>query len=154
MDRLSKQEQEIFSIGVDETAKAYLLETARWTKFIAIFLLIVSGLMILLGLGVAVMLGNSNDSSNPMLAALGGVGLAVIYIFFFGLYIYPTWALYKFSKLTNASMNTANQQQFNEALRYQKNMYKYTGILLIIVLALYGISFIFGVIAVIMAGGA
>jgi hypothetical protein len=153
MDRLFKQEQEIFSIGVDETAKAHLLETARWTKFIAIFFFIMSALLVVLGLVVAVVLGNSNDTSNPVLALLGGVGLAVVYIFFVGLYVYPTWALFKFSKLTNAAMQTSNQQQFNEALKYQKNMYKYMGVLLIIVLALYGISFVLGVIGALMSGG-
>jgi hypothetical protein len=154
MDRLFKQEQEIFSIGLDETAKAYLLETARWAKFLAIFFFIVSAILVALGIGLALVLGNSADFGNPMLTAMGGFGLAVIYIFFIGIYVYPMWALFKFAKLTNAAMQTANQQQFNEALKYQKNMFKYMGILMIIVMALYGVSFVLGLLGALMSGGA
>lgn len=152
MDKLFRQETEIFSLGVDETAKAHLLETARWAKFLAILFIIVSAIMILLGIFTAVSLGSMNSAQNPLFGLLGGIGFAVLYFVFVGIYIYPVIALYQYSKLTNLSIRTSNQQQFNEALRYQRNMYKYMGVLMIIILSLYGISMVFGLIAVVMSG--
>ncbi|RYD54774.1 MAG: hypothetical protein EOP56_18155 [Sphingobacteriales bacterium] len=147
MDRLFKQDQEIFSFGIDEVGKAHLLETARWSKFLAILFIIVSAIMVLFGVFAAFMIGNLGGDGNELIAGLGGVGFAIFYFLFLGIYMYPVWALYKFSKLTRLAVNTSNQQVFNDALRYQRNMYKYIGILTIIVISLYGISFVLMAIA-------
>lgn len=139
-DRLFRQEQEIFSLNVDETAKAHLLETARWSKFLAV-------LSMILTIVLFVFIIISLTLSSSTLGALGSTGSAMVglasavvgLLFFAAIYFYPIWALFKFAKLTKSGILTANQQEFNEGLRFQKGLYKYIGILTIIVLALYGI---------------
>ena len=47
-----KREEGIFHLGIDETARAYMLETSRWAKFLALIGLILTG-MLSIGLVVA-----------------------------------------------------------------------------------------------------
>lgn len=150
VDRLFRQQDEsIFSLGVDEVAKAYLLETARWTRFLAVLYLIVSGLLMIGGILTAFAIGNS--ANNAIAAAGIGFGMVLAYVLFFAIYFYPVWALYKFSKLIKASLQVSNQQQFNEALKYQKNMFKYLGVLTIVLLSIYGISIVFMLIGIVFS---
>lgn len=152
-DRLFGQDQSIFAIQVDEVAKHHLLETARWTKFLAILFMIVTCLMIVFGVIAAMAIGSLAENAFAGSGMSPGV-MVFVYLFLFGLYIYPVIALYKFSKLMKSAVLTGNQHEFNDALRHQKGMYKYMGILTIIVLSLYGIAIVFGVIAAAIAAAA
>lgn len=150
VDRLFRQQGEsIFSLGVDEVAKAHLLETARWTRFLAVLYLIVTGLLLIGGILTAFAIGNS--ANNAITAAGIGIGMVLVYVLFIAIYFYPVWALYKFSRLMKESLQIANQQQFNEALKYQKNMFKYLGVLVIVLLSVYGISIVFMLIGVVFS---
>ena len=58
MGLFNDKQESIFDFGIDETAKAYLLETARWGKFLAIISLVSAFLvMVLTFAAVAVGLG-------------------------------------------------------------------------------------------------
>jgi hypothetical protein len=74
----------------------------------------------------------------------------VVYILVVCLYFYPVFALLKFSNLIKPAVQAANKEQFNNAFRYLKNMFKYIGILTIIFLSFYGIAIIFAVIGIAM----
>ncbi|PZF73350.1 DUF5362 family protein [Taibaiella soli] len=123
---------DIFHLEIDETAKASMLETARWSKFLTIVFFIFFGLLIL-GL---VIVGVSIASVGPNTSQALGLLYGTIAIF---LYVYPVYALFRFSTLLKTGIRTANQEIFNRALNYQKNMFKYMGILTIIGLVIYGL---------------
>jgi hypothetical protein len=140
------QQNDIFKLEVDITAKSYMLETARWAKFLAILGFIFMGL----GLIFVIFMGSFMTSLGGLYGAMSSSILIVYMLLFIGLYFYPVYALLKFSSLVKPALQTANQQQFNEALKYLKNMYKYIGILMIVILALYGVGIIFGIIGAAM----
>lgn len=129
--------------GLDERSRAYLLETTRWTKFLSIFGFILIGLMLILLL-IMLVAGSSFSAYSGELEAVGVVVAVIIMIIFLALYTYPVYALWKFTNNMKSGINTNNQEQIVEAFRYQKNMYRFMGILLIIVLAFYLLGFIFG----------
>lgn len=135
----NKYGADIFHLEIDETAKASMLETARWSKFLTIVFFIFFGLLVL-GWAV-VMFANIGDSISQILGLFYGL-IAI------GLYVYPVYALYKFSTLLKLGVSTANQEQFNLALNYQKNMFKYMGILTIVGLVLYGLILLFALIGI------
>lgn len=135
--------QDIFNLGVDEEARAHLLETARWTKFIAIIGFVILGLLILvgilMGLGLSVA-SQMYDTAN--LGSAFGTAMMVMYLVLSLLYFFPILYLYKFSVLIKPAIHTGNQQQFNLALSYQKRMYKFIGIMLLVVFGLYAVMII------------
>ncbi len=123
--------------GLDEQSKAYLLETTRWTKFLAIMGFIFIGLLIIVALAFLVAGSALSAYSSSGLALLGATGGSIFFLVIIALYVYPVYALWKFSTNMKSGINMANQEQIIEGFRYQKNMYRFMGILMIIVLAFY-----------------
>lgn len=150
MDSFGNKQEEIFSFGIDEVAKAHMLETARWGKFLAIISFIGLGLLVLVGILSGFIL-SATGQSNVFTAGVG-IGMTMVYLLIAALYFYPTWALFQFSKLSKQAILTSNQQQFNESQRYLKNIFKFLGIMAIIVLAIYGLAIVFIIIGAAVAG--
>jgi hypothetical protein len=148
MDYFNQNKPEIFTLEVDESTKSTLLEMSRWTKFLAILGFVMLGLMILAG----IILGIVMTQYTAMAAAIPGIGssaILLIYVVLAALYFYPTFALYKYSTGMKAALNNNDKPGFNKALVYLKNMFKYIGIIMIVILCLYGLIIIFGVITTI-----
>jgi hypothetical protein len=129
--------------GLDETSKAYLLETTRWTKFLSILGFIFIGFMILFLL-IMMVAGSALSAYSPGMETFGVLGAVIVMILLVAFYFYPIYALWKFSTNMKSGINTNNQEQITEGFRYQKNMYRFLGIVAIIILALYLLIFIFG----------
>lgn len=121
-------------IQIDHVSRAYILETVRWTKFLAILGFIFLGLMLLFGFFTTIIAAGS--------ASLGLLTGSWI-LFIAAVYFYPIYALVKFSNNMKTAMNASSQLHFNEGLRYQKSMYKYIGIITIITLILYMLGILF-----------
>ncbi|HTM64831.1 MAG TPA: hypothetical protein VL093_00780 [Flavipsychrobacter sp.] len=139
--------KDLFNLTIDEEAKAQLLETVRWTKFIAIIGFVFLGLLLLLAIAVGA--GFSMMTEVSGMRGLGGalgVGMMIMYLLIALLYFFPIYYLYKYSILIKPAIHSGNQEQFNLALSYQRRMYKFIGVLFLILLVLYAIIFIFGII--------
>lgn len=121
-------------IQIDHISRAYILETVRWTKFLAILGFIFIGLMLFIGLSSIMLV--AAGSSLSIVAGLWMLLAAAIYL-------YPIYALIRFSSNMKMAMNASSQLHFNEGLRYQKSMYKYIGIITIITLILYLLATLF-----------
>ncbi len=141
----SSHDRDIFKIEIDEHGKSLFLEMARWTKFLAVLGFVFTALMLLVGIGLL--------SSNAMSAIYGdkfaGAGSAVaatmffVYIVIGALYVYPIVCLYRYSTAIKTAMQTSNQQLFNVAVNHLKHMFKFIGILALIIIIIYGIILIF-----------
>jgi len=136
---------DIFENGLNEQSKAYLLETTRWTKFLAIVGFIGLGFLVIAALVIMTM-GSYFSGAIPGLSSIGGVlgsiGIGLIYLIIAAFYFYPMYSLFKFSTKMKLGIRTNNQETITEAFRHQKNMYKFMGILMIIVLCFYLLIFI------------
>ncbi len=140
-----QQEVNIFESSMDETAKAHLLETTRWTKFLAIMGFIATAFIILMALFM-LMFG----AVLPSYSGVGAVGSALYFLVMAALYFYPAWALIRFSSLMKRGINTNNQEMINDGLRHQKNMYRYLGILTIILLVFVLLMFVIAGVGIMM----
>lgn len=152
MEQYNRNEEGIFHMGIEERGKAYMLEISRWAKFLSIIGLIIAGFLFLAMLFV--LLGASEISRQ--LGSLYGVGAGVGIFFFYLLILlivfYPSITLLKFANKVKLALNTANQDMFNEALRNLKNTFKFWGIYVIVMLAIYGLSILFVIITAAVAG--
>jgi hypothetical protein len=140
---MEQNDTNIFEHGLDETAKAHLLETTRWTKFLAIMGFIFTGLFIIVALAVMTM--GSMFSSYPGMGGLGagmGIGIGFVYLVVAVIYLYPVYSLFKFSSCMKKGIHTGSQDLITDAFRYQKNMYRFIGIIMIILIVVYLLIFV------------
>jgi len=141
MDLRDNQTQDIFHLEVDEIAKSTMLEMSRWTKFMAILGFIAIGIFIVFAFFL-VLGASSLPMYNSTFTSLNSIGIAIYFVVVAALEFYPIYALIKYSTNIKSALHTANQEQFNTALKYLKNMFKYMGIMAIIALAFYGLAII------------
>jgi len=133
----SPERKDLFSLQVDDTAKAYLLDTARWTRFLAIVGFVMLTLLVIFGIFGTLYLKDIMAAQGKPISA--GVIMSVN-IVFSGLYCFPTWYLFQFSRKIKASMQVQDAVQFNDALKYLRNCFRFMGIMVLILLAIYALA--------------
>jgi Na+-transporting NADH:ubiquinone oxidoreductase subunit NqrD len=130
------EENNILNITLEGPGKTYLLQAARWAKLVSVFLFIALGVLIVVG----VLMGNavaSALSQRPIDEAakgvLTGTAVGLISIITAVFYIYPTYALFRFSGRIRPAILNGDKDRFDTALRYLRNMFRYFGIMIIVV---------------------
>ena len=125
------------SAGLSELAIEMLRQTRPWVLFLGILSFIGAGLVVIAGIGVAVMGLVAGAASNPYAALVG-----LVYIPFGLLYIYPGLKLVKYGSAIGRLMQTRACADLEDAMTQQKSLWKFSGIAAIVVLLLYVVVFI------------
>jgi hypothetical protein len=148
-----EQTTSLFSLSIDPVTKAYLAETARWARFLAICGFVLLGLMLLFG--IFVLVGMSSDlgsnfsqeyGGNNMFGPMGMGAFAFAYIISALIIFFPLLYLLRFANRMRASLNGNDQQALNYSFQNLKAYFRFMGILVIIMLAFYAIGIIFAII--------
>lgn len=122
------------SIAINDEIKDYLLESAKWAKFLSILGFIGLGLIALASI-LIVILGSSsgsysNRSEQPAWIVFIYITLAVVYYF-------PINYLFQFSTGVKRAINSNNQESFTSGFKNLKSHYRFVGIMSIVVLSIY-----------------
>jgi len=142
-----EQTSELFSLHIDPLTKSHLWETARWARFLSILGFILCALIILGGIFFASIFNSFTGNSD----VYGGAGLnptafgfamAVVYILFAVVYFFPCLFLYRFATRMKTALNSNAQQELNISFQNLKSLFKYVGIITIIILVLYALVFV------------
>ena len=136
-------ESHLFELQVDHNTSAYLKETARWAKFMAILGFVFCGLFVI----VAVFAGSIFATAFSALGtagfgAAGGVFISALYILIALLYFFPCLYLFNFSAKMQTALRNNDQEQLNLSFKNLKSCYRYIGILMIIGLGFWLLAFI------------
>ncbi len=131
---------------VTEEAKECLLNTTKWTKFLAIVGCI--GCVFLLGFGItfAARLSAVNDvfrSGGADVMAAGGI-VGFIYILCALIVIYPIIKMFKFSSKTRSALLSNNEHALADALQEMRRIWKFYGLITAVCLAFEGIAIFIG----------
>jgi len=146
------------NLVLNDLAVDSLRVSAKWTMFLAVVGFIFIGLMLVGGLVAMAAL-----SSVPDEPAFGGFNpvssiqsyLGIIYLVMAVIYFFPVLYLYKFAKSTKEALLYNNSELLAEGLQNLKSHYKYVGIVTIVMLCLYALTFVgIFIFAASMAGGA
>lgn len=113
-------------------AEMYLLETAKWGKFISIVGFIFVGIFVFFAV-FSNMFFESSVLGSSLLQTLFFLLYAVIYFF-------PLFYLFKFSTKITIAINNRDSLVAEESFENLKSIYKFMGILLIISLGIMVIS--------------
>ena len=134
-------------LAVNGRTGELFLTISKWGKFLAIVGFIFLGLMVLGA--IAMLVGSSfiaanqprgfgNTQAMPMTFA------SILYLLMAVLYFFPTLYLLKFSNKVKMAWEHKNQSDFDEAIVNLKSLFKFVGILTIVILGLYILMFLVG----------
>ena len=149
MEHYTEQNQEpsLFGFGIDQSSRAHLAEAAKWAKFLAIVGFVMCGLIIVLSFFIGTLFSTSMSRYGDSAAFGSGFGIimTIVYLSIGVLYFFPCLFLFRFANNMIVALNSNEQITLNRSFQNLKIMFRYVGILTIIVLALYIIAFVFGI---------
>ena len=135
METIDNETNDLNGIQFSSQIKQNLTETAKWAKFLAIIGFVMLGFILVAALFMFVA-GTS---------AFGGVsfiGIALGYLLMAALYFFPTYYLFLFARKIKLGLNSSIQSEVDEAFLNLKKLFKFTGVLMLIVLSVYALFFL------------
>lgn len=140
------QETTLFGFGIDTASRAHLSEAAKWAKFLAIVGFVVCGLIVIVGIFfgsfLSMMSGAYSDEYRGSTALTSGMGafMAIFYAGLAVLFFFPYLFLFRFANHMKSALNTNDQHTLNSSFQNLKIMFRYVGILTIVLLSFYALA--------------
>lgn len=141
----------LFELQIDHQSNAYLKETAKWAKFLAVIGFIGCALIILVGIFAGSVMATAFGEMGGGFGGGMGVVMAVVYILFALLAFFPYLYLFRFANQMQVALRNNDQAALTTSFGNLKSCFKFVGILTIIVLAFYALALVFGVLGATMA---
>lgn len=149
------EEQPVEEVGhedeqlvVTEEIRSYIYETAKWTRFLSVVGLVFSAFLALMAFSANGLIeGMATVAPNSPLVQLGSTFLTVYFLCISLMLFYPSFLLFKYSNAANTAVLYADQENFTVAMKKMKSVFKFWGIVTIVVLALNVISVLLAILA-------
>ncbi len=127
-------------LEVTGTLKNYLLDAAKWGKFLA-----VTGLISCFVMVAGAFYAGYYISHLPSYSFGSSMGRAItaFYIFFAVIWFYPCVFLYKFSTKLIEALKNNSQEYIESAFINLRSAFKFMGVVTIVILSLWLLSFVF-----------
>jgi len=135
METIDNETNDLDGIQLSSQIKQNLKETAKWANFLAIVGFVMLGLIVV---GALFMFGAGAS-------AFGGGSIIAVgfgYILMAVLYFFPTYYLFLFARKIKLGLNSTIQSEVDEAFLNLKKLFKFTGILMVVVLSIYALFFL------------
>lgn len=134
------------SLTIDSQIQYFLSQTVRWGRFLAVVGFVAAGLLGVVGI-VMMVFGSSMEAVVPEgMGFLSGF-LGVFYILMGVLYYFPSKYLYDFCRSIKRAFALNDQETLVFAFSKLKSMFKFFGIVTLVMLILYGLILAFSIIA-------
>ena len=126
---------------INDVSQVNLVSAAKWGRFLAIVGFIFCGLMVIGGLVMQFTMSSLSMYSygSEFLKYMG-----LLYILFAVILLFPCLYLNKFSGKMQEAIKTSNQEALDTAFVNLKSMFKFYGIVTIVMLCFYALAFLFG----------
>ena len=146
---------ENLEMKLNESAKDFLKETAKWAYFLSILGYVGIGFIVLAGL-FAGTLFSAMGKMNPAMSSMGssfGIVMTVIYLLIGAIYFFPVYYLNKFASNAKMACATNDSDKLTISFQYLKSHYKFIGIMTLVVFSLYLLMIIGAIIGGVAMGG-
>jgi hypothetical protein len=138
-----QENQSLFSLNFDTTAKSHLLDTAKWARFLSISGMIIMAIFIALAfIGFSVMGSNPTYDTAPEMFGQMRIVMILTSIVMGIIIFFPLLFLLRFSNNMKTAIHANDQEAMNEAFLNMKRYFRFLGILFIIGLAFYALVFV------------
>ncbi|MFV0592392.1 MAG: DUF5362 family protein [Draconibacterium sp.] len=145
---------EVKNLEITADINVHLNEAGKWGSFLSILGFVFVGLIVMGGFVMSLvfmflpseMFGNQGMFPFPMFL------LGLVYLVIGALYFLPILYLFRFSTRIKQALRYKNQEKLSSAFLNLKAHYRFIGILMIVLMALYVLVFVFMVFAGLFAG--
>src|SRR5690349_14373296 len=120
-----EQEKSLFNLEIESAAKGYLLEAAKWGRFLAIVGFISLGLIILFSAVGIFITPPPPASADPAFKIGYTIGTIVGALLITLIYFFPLLYLLRFSSQIKRALISNDILTMNEAFRNLKNTFRY-----------------------------
>lgn len=131
-------------LSLNAVSQNALFTTAKWGKFLAIVGFIFCALMVIAGFYMSSIMSYSGYASRSVY--INPAFFTAIYIVLAIILFFPCLYLLKFSNKMQEAIKTTNQESLDASLMSLKAVFKFYGIVAIVILCFYALAFIFAVI--------
>lgn len=128
--------------GLNPEIKGYLMETAKWAKFISIVMIVIGALIALLAIFGGSMIGALLANSGGPMSMLGGGFIIGIYLITAAFILIPNLYLLKFANSAANSLRSGSENELTSAFSNLKSYYKFNGIVMAIVVGFYALMLV------------
>jgi hypothetical protein len=125
---------------IDTATGAHMLTAATWARFIGITGMVLCGLIVLFGLFAGSLFSMLPFMNRDLPAGIStgiGVMMAFIYIGAAALYFFPCLFLLRYANAARAALATGSQERLTYSIQNLKKMFRFVGVLTIIVVSIY-----------------
>lgn len=144
---MEKKELTKNEIAINFDIKKHLLETAQWSKLIAIFCYF--GMVFFLGMGILLLIGSPYMESYMKMLPMYIMG--IIYIVMGIIYYFPSTYMYRFAKRMKQGVLTDDEVVLTDGFKNLKKLYRFSGIMMIASLSLSAIVLFLTIPAILFA---
>lgn len=147
-DTLENSVFEDFELQLNESAKEFLKEAAKWAYFLSILGFVGMGILVLLAVFMSSVFSTLGTMSNGM-GAFAGMGwmISAIYVVMAAVYFFPIYYLNKFASHAKSALRDNDSESLTASFEYLKSHYKFFGILALVFLVFYALIIVFTIIA-------
>ena len=126
----------LFARG-DRQTNGDLKETVKWTKLLAVFGFVFIAVLLVVGVLTSIVVSNLAEYKSTISIPEGtGTIVLIFFCVVAGLLFYPNFTLYRYSVTLSRSLGNSDPALYAKEVRHMRNMFKYTGIVVIVVTAL------------------
>ncbi|MGN6419883.1 MAG: hypothetical protein ACTHMC_20430 [Pseudobacter sp.] len=142
----------VFDLHMDQQCLSYLLQTAKWNKFLSVVWFVLCGLFIIIAFIAGGAVSGLYDEMPGMdfsMSALGGGGgvvVTIIYLLMTAVYLIPNFWRYKFSVQAIRAIYGNDQVLLNSSMNNLRKYSKYWGIFTIVIIGFYVVAIILAII--------
>lgn len=142
METINDQIIQEQSLNISESMKRYLLIAAKWARFLAIVGFIFLGLFVLAALALITGMSLVADFAE---AGIPFRLMGFIYLSIAVLYFFPTLYLYRFGEEVKEGFTLNDASIVTSGIGNLKSMFKFMGITMIVILAIYALIIVFAI---------
>jgi uncharacterized membrane protein YjgN (DUF898 family) len=140
---MDQQNQNLFELQLDQTSTAYLGEAAKWAKFLAILGFIFCAFLVIAALFAGTMMSAMMSAAGGGMGSMFGSGfITILYLMGAALYFFPCLFLFRFASQMQDAIRNHEQAKLQGSLKNLKSLFRFLGILTIIIIAFYILIFI------------
>lgn len=163
MENQQIYQQEIQELRVTPEAKGYFVEAANWGTLLAILGYLFIALFVIMAILIMAVGGKFYENMEvfdqyygmqegvqafKFGSAISGIFMLLIAV----LYFFPVYYLHQFSSKVKYGVNSLKQEAFSAGVKNLKSLFKFMGILTIIVFGFYILALIFVLLGLAIAG--
>ena len=156
VDTSEESTVEEFELQLNESAKRFLKEAAKWAYFLSILGYIGIGFIVLGAIFAGTLFGFIGNmmplEQMGMFSSAFGIFITVVYLLIAALYFLPIYYLNRFASNLKLAFRDNDSETLAKSFEYLKSHYKFFGILAIIMLCFYALIFAGVIIAAITVG--